>query len=80
MIGPLSEVLVTKALIGGARMADAGFPLQVAINLSASWLADVRLPEFIMATINATGFRPENLVVEVTETLARRRTFQPRWT
>lgn len=68
MIGPLSEVLVTKALIGGARMADAGFPLQVAINLSASWLADVRLPEFIMATINATGFRPENLVVEVTET------------
>ncbi len=68
MIVPLSEVLVTKALIGGARLAAAGFPLMVAVNLSANWLADVRLPEFIMATIHATEFCAENLILEITET------------
>jgi PAS domain S-box-containing protein len=68
LIIPLSEMLVSKALVGGARLAAAGFPLMVAVNLSANWLADIRLPEFIMATINATEFRAENLILEITET------------
>jgi PAS domain S-box-containing protein len=68
LIIPLSEMLVSKALIGGARLSAAGFPLMVAVNLSANWLADIRLPEFIMATIHATEFRAENLILEITET------------
>jgi PAS domain S-box-containing protein len=68
LIIPLSEMLVSKALVGGARIAAAGFPLMVAVNLSANWLADIRLPEFIMASIHATEFRAENLILEITET------------
>ena len=68
LIGPLSEVLVTKALVGGARLAEAGFHLSVAVNLSANWLSDIHLPEFIVASIEATGFKAENLILEITET------------
>jgi len=68
LIIPLSEMLVSKALVGGARLAAEGFPLMVAVNLSANWLTDIRLPEFIMATIHATEFRAENLILEITET------------
>jgi PAS domain S-box-containing protein len=68
LIGPLSEVLVTKALIGGARLATAGYPLTIAVNLSANWLSDIRLPEFILASVQATGFKAENLILEITET------------
>lgn len=68
LIGTLSEVLLTKAIIGGARLGDAGFPLTVAVNLSMGWLNDINLPEFIMANIQMTGFKVENLTLEITET------------
>ncbi len=68
LIGSLSEVLVTKALIGGARLAEAGYSLTIAVNLSANWLSDIRLPEFILASVQATGFKAENLILEITET------------
>ena len=68
LIAQLSEVLITKALIGGARMEEAGYSLAVAVNVSANWLADVRLPEFILASLQATQFRAENLILEITET------------
>jgi PAS domain S-box-containing protein len=68
LIEQLSELLITKALIGGAQLQEAGFPLMVAVNVSANWLSDVRLPDFIMASVQATGFRAENLILEITET------------
>ncbi|MFI3156297.1 MAG: EAL domain-containing protein [Methylococcaceae bacterium] len=68
LIGSLSEVLVTKALVGGARLAEAGYSLTIAVNLSANWLSDIRLPEFILASVQATGFKAENLILEITET------------
>jgi EAL domain-containing protein (putative c-di-GMP-specific phosphodiesterase class I) len=68
LIGALSEVLITKALAGGMRLADAGQPMMLAVNLSPSWLADVHLPDYIAAEIEKTGFKAENLILEVTET------------
>ncbi|MDO9269549.1 MAG: EAL domain-containing protein [Methylobacter sp.] len=68
LIGELSELLVTKALVGGARLAEAGYFLTIAVNLSANWLSDIRLPEFILANVQATGFKAENLILEITET------------
>ncbi|MBV5276757.1 EAL domain-containing protein, partial [bacterium] len=68
LIEQLSELLITQALIGGARLEEAGFPLAVAVNVSANWLSDVRLPDFIMDSIQATGFSAENLILEITET------------
>ncbi len=68
LIGQLSEILITKALIAGARLEESGFPLSVSVNVSANWLSDVRLPEFILASIQATGFKAEHLILEITET------------
>jgi CheY-like chemotaxis protein/HPt (histidine-containing phosphotransfer) domain-containing protein len=68
LIEQLSALLITQALIGGARLEEAGFPLAVAVNVSANWLSDVRLPDFIMDSIQATGFSAENLILEITET------------
>ncbi|MDP2902717.1 MAG: response regulator, partial [Methylovulum sp.] len=68
LIGSLSELLLTKALVGGSRIAEGGYPLVVAVNLSANWLTNLRLPEFIIASIQATGFKAENLILEITET------------
>ncbi len=68
LIGSLSEVLVTKALVGGARLVEAGHSLTIAVNLSANWLTDIHLPEFILASVQATGFKAENLILEITET------------
>ena len=68
LIATLSEVLITKALIGGAQMSAAGFSIMLAVNISANWLSDIRLPEFILASIQATNFVAENLILEITET------------
>lgn len=68
LIGQLSEVLITKAMLGGARLVDAGFPWAVTVNVSSDWLADTRLPEFVLATIQATGFKAENLILKISET------------
>ncbi|AGX88398.1 EAL domain-containing protein [Candidatus Symbiobacter mobilis] len=68
LIGPLSEMLVTKALHGGARLAEAGFPLFVAVNLSAGWLTDIHLPEFILTSLQTAGFPAKRLILEITET------------
>ncbi|MGZ5007370.1 MAG: EAL domain-containing protein [Methylobacter sp.] len=68
LIAALSEVLITKALAGGARLAKAGHSLTLAVNLSANWLSDIQLPEFILATVKATGFKAEYLILEITET------------
>ena len=68
LITQLSEVLVAKALIGGVQLDKAGFHITVAVNISANWLSDIRLPEFILASIKDTGFKAENLILEITET------------
>lgn len=67
LIGPLSELLLTKALFGGARLDRAGFPLTIAVNLSASWLAQPQLPEFILATLRAVGMPAGRVVLEIAE-------------
>ena len=68
LIGPLSEFTVSKALLGGIRLARAGFPLNVAVNLSATWLSDLELPERLELTTHAAGFQCEQLTLEITET------------
>jgi PAS domain S-box-containing protein len=68
LIGPLSELILAKACADGARLAAAGYPLTVAVNLSARWLNDLRLPELIFSNIEKTALRTENLILEITET------------
>jgi EAL domain-containing protein (putative c-di-GMP-specific phosphodiesterase class I) len=63
----LSELLLTKALFGAARLNEAGFPLRVAVNLSASWLAQPQLPELVLATVRVAGIPAERVVLEIGE-------------
>lgn len=68
LAGDLSQVLACKALMEGARLHNAGFPLTIAINLSGLWLDDLMLPDFILATTQAAGLRTSDVILEVTET------------
>ena len=68
LVGALSQVLTSRALMEGARLHDIGFPLTIAINLSGLWLDDLQLPDFIHATTQAAGLRPTDVILEVTET------------
>lgn len=68
LVAELSQILTSRALMEGARLHDAGFPLTIAINLSGLWLDDLQLPDFIHATTQAAGLRPVDVILEVTET------------
>ncbi len=68
LVGELSQILTSKALIEGARLHAAGYPLSIAVNLSGLWLDDLLLPDFILATALAARLRPEDVILEVTET------------
>jgi PAS domain S-box-containing protein len=68
LVGELSQILTSRALMEGARLHDSGFPLTIAINLSGLWLDDLQLPDFIHATTQAAGLRPTDVILEVTET------------
>jgi hypothetical protein len=68
LVGELSQILASKALMEGARLHDAGFTLSVAVNLSGLWLDNLQLPDFLYATTRAAGLRPSDVILEVTET------------
>ncbi len=68
LVGELSQILTSRALMEGARLHDNGFPLTIAINLSGGWLDDLHLPDFIHATSQAAGLRSADIILEVTET------------
>lgn len=67
LVGPLSELLFSKALFGGAQLAEAGFPLDVVVPLSPVWLMQPQLPEFIQASLCAARLPAERVVLEVSE-------------
>jgi EAL domain-containing protein (putative c-di-GMP-specific phosphodiesterase class I) len=68
VIGELSQVLVSRALMEGSRLHDAGFPLKISVNLSGRWLNNLNLPDFVMATARDAGLRASDVILEVTET------------
>jgi PAS domain S-box-containing protein len=68
LVGELSQILASKALMEGARLHDAGYKLSIAINLSGLWLDDLQLPDFLLATAHAAGLRAADVILEVTET------------
>ena len=68
LIKELSELLFKKALLIGVELTNAGYSLAIAINISANWLSDIYLPEFILSSIEETGFNYKNLTLEITET------------
>jgi|GEM_PF-59260 len=68
IIGQLSAVLLDTALREGAKLHRAGFPLTIALNLSAQWLDDLNLPDLLLQAVLSQGLKPADINLEVTET------------
>ncbi|MCA9658220.1 MAG: EAL domain-containing protein, partial [Myxococcales bacterium] len=68
----LSEHLAGLAIREGAALVAVSPRIQVSFNLSASWLDDLELPEYLVATAAAAGLAPASLNVEITETAVMR--------
>jgi diguanylate cyclase (GGDEF)-like protein len=68
LVGPLTEVVLERALTDCRRWRDAGLALSVAVNLSPRLLQDADLPGRVAALLAATGVDPADLELEITET------------
>src|SRR5674536_247857 len=67
LIGPLTRYVLDSALAQVRAWADAGRPLQVAVNLSARNLLDERLPAMVAELLTVHGVPAALLELEVTE-------------
>jgi diguanylate cyclase (GGDEF)-like protein len=65
----LTAAVLDEALGQVRRWRDQGLELDVAVNLSATNLLDVDLPDQIERTLAAHGLPPSCLLVEITETV-----------
>ncbi len=68
LIRPLTMSVLRIALKQAREWGKAGFPIAVAVNLSARNLQDRRLPEDIGRMLAQYGVGPERLELEITET------------
>jgi diguanylate cyclase (GGDEF)-like protein len=73
LIAPLTDWVLHAACDSLRRWADAGLPeLPLSVNLPASSLADARLLDQLAALMQRYGLRPQNLTLELTETMLMR--------
>lgn len=69
LIGDLTKSVLNTALKDCADLIRNGRLQAVAVNLSAAALKDRGLTDYILATIERRGLKPQNLILEVTENL-----------
>jgi diguanylate cyclase len=67
VIGPLTELVVRKALRQAAVWARRGIVLTMAVNVSATNLLEDGWTEGVLAALEMHGVRPDRFVVEITE-------------
>jgi EAL domain-containing protein (putative c-di-GMP-specific phosphodiesterase class I)/GGDEF domain-containing protein len=67
LIAPLTLPLLDKALAQTAEWRRRGWELNVAVNLSATHLGDLRLPSQVADALRLHDVPPELLTLEVTE-------------
>ncbi|WP_130178905.1 bifunctional diguanylate cyclase/phosphodiesterase [Cryobacterium sp. SO1] len=63
----MTQIVFEKALAQAQAWQESGRALSVAVNLSASSLVDVDLPDRIGDMVSARGLAPSVLVLEITE-------------
>ena len=70
LICPLGEWVLQSACVEGRRLQQSGFPdLQVAVNFSARQLHQPRVAARVQRILQETGFDPDHLVLELTESI-----------
>jgi diguanylate cyclase (GGDEF)-like protein len=67
VIGPLTELVIRKALRQAADWAARGIALTMAVNVSATNLLEAGWTEGVLAALERHGVRPDRFVVEITE-------------
>lgn len=73
LILPIGDWVLRSACRQGAAWNDAGLPpLRVAVNVSARQLQQQHMPGLIRGVLEETGFPPDQLEVEITESTAMR--------
>lgn len=63
----LTDVVTRRVMAEAAFWQSSGLDLRVSINLSVTVLKCLDLPEFVVATAEATGLDPSKLTLEITE-------------
>ncbi len=72
LLVPIGAWVLREACRQGRRWIDAGIqPLSVVVNMSARQLRHGSLATQVRGALEASGLRPESLVIEVPETLLR---------
>lgn len=67
LIGPLTQWVLQAALAHQVALNEAGYSLNMAVNLSARNLHDMELPANIGRLLAASGANPAKLTLEITE-------------
>jgi diguanylate cyclase (GGDEF)-like protein len=70
LLAPFTEAVIDRSLAAAATWHDAGFDLQVAVNVSPRSLADPGLPRTVLRALARSGVDPRRLTLELTETTA----------
>lgn len=70
LIGRLTDFVLNTALRKAIEWRDQGIHLSLALNLSATSLVDLKLPDTIRRILQIHGFDPNKCVLEITESVA----------
>jgi diguanylate cyclase (GGDEF)-like protein len=70
LIAEVGAYVLTQACRAGARWRAAGYPIEIAVNVSAVQLGGAGFPAFVRDTLARTGFPAAELTLEVTESQA----------
>jgi diguanylate cyclase (GGDEF)-like protein/PAS domain S-box-containing protein len=67
VIREIGRFVLETACADGARWTAAGHPIEVSINVAVHQLEDPGFADTVMRVVEATGFVPQRLTIEVTE-------------
>ena len=67
MIGPLTDLVIRKALLQAADWRARAIHLTIAVNVSATNLIEPGWTEGVLAALERHGVRPDRFVIEITE-------------
>ena len=67
VIGPLTELVIRKALRQAADWSARGIALTMAVNVSATNLLEDGWTDGVLAALATYGVRPDRFVIEITE-------------
>ncbi|MDQ1288392.1 MAG: hypothetical protein QG622_1957 [Actinomycetota bacterium] len=67
LIIPLSKLVLAAAVEQAATWFRAGYPVQIAVNLSPRWLQHADVPEIVSSVLSLHDVPPELLRLEITE-------------